>query len=436
MKHNYYSLFIFCMVSFFTNAQDIVYNFDTDTEGWVKIASATTEVTQSNGTLVVGTNISNYGGTLSPELNIQDTSYDFLEFVIQNNTTLTGFQLLSYVTGGTVGSTATKTNFEVPADGAFHTIVVAIPSTPGANNGNITNLGVRVTGDPAAGESIVFDAITIKEAAEPSYNGFVKNPNFDDIDGSLGGWSLVGTGCTVAVSTDTNSGTQAAEFTYNANIPSNPPTLFNNYRWSMAPAAIGNIETLTVTWDMKSSDATTLVKVAPRWKMNIVGGSGDRVTYGAPQTATDTYATYSVTRAISNVCADQASPVEGSNCYDTETYDNIELGMSARDGDAGVKVTIDNIISTITGTSLGIESVLFKDDANITVFPNPGNNNITINAPTLVKGIKVINTLGQICIIQSGFSNTLDISQLKSGIYILKILQDNGTSSTKRFIKQ
>tara|TARA_B100000767_G_scaffold275375_1_gene312045 strand:+ start:2604 stop:3923 length:1320 start_codon:yes stop_codon:yes gene_type:complete len=439
MKKNYILLFIFSITSLLVNAQDITYDFDSDAEGWIKIASATTVISQSNGTLVVGGDVNNYGGITSPDLNINEVDYDYVELVIQNNTSITGFQLMNYVSGGLVGGTAAKTNFDIPTDGAYHTILVVIPSTPAANNGVITNLGIRIKGNPAVGDSFVFDSITIKEAATSTYTGFVENPNFDDVDGLLGAWNLIGTGVTVGVSTDATSGSQAAEFTFSANIPTNPPTLFNGYRWSMDPGAIGNVESLVLTWDMKYSDNPNdvVVKIAPRWKLNIAsGGTGDRTTYGAAKTATDTYATYTVTKTLSNNCAGQTTPNEGTNCFDTETYDNIELGMSARDGAAGVKLTIDNIITTITGTSLGIENINAKDDINITVYPNPSTEVITIDSPLIIKGIKAVNLLGQVMIVQNGYSNTLNVSGLKAGIYILKINQENGVISTKRFIKK
>ena len=117
MKKNYILLFFIGLTTLFSQAQDIVYSFDTtdDTEEWIRIPSQTTAVTQSEGTLIVGTDITNFGGIMSPDLNLSDTDYEFVELVVQNNTSFTGFQLLSYVTGGNVGNTASKTNFEISA---------------------------------------------------------------------------------------------------------------------------------------------------------------------------------------------------------------------------------------------------------------------------------------------------------------------------------
>ena len=439
MKKNYILLFIICLTTLFSQAQDIVYSFDTtdDTEEWIRIPSQTTAVTQSEGTLIVGTDITNFGGIMSPDLNLSDTDYEFVELVVQNNTSFTGFQLLSYVTGGNVGNTASKTNFEISADGNFHTILVAIPATPSDNNGVITALGIRVKGDAAEGESLVFDSITIKKAVEPTFDGFVKNPNFDDVEGILGGWSMSGSGGTFAVSNDTTTGNQAAEFTFENEIATNPTTLFNNYRWAIDPA-VDNSQSVTITWDMKYTDnpGDVQVSVIPRWKKNIAsGGSGDRVTYGTQKNATADWAEYSFTRTISSDCSSQDTPEEGTNCYDTETYDDIELGMAVKFGATGVKLLMDNIRTSIQETVLGTENNI-KDALSISVYPNPATDIITIKTPTKIKEIKAINILGQVTIDQNGPSEKLNISSLKSGIYILKIMQENGSIATKRFIKK
>jgi hypothetical protein len=439
MKKNYILLFIIGLITLFSQAQDIVYSFDTtdDTEEWIRIPSQTTAVTQSEGTLIVGTDITNFGGIMSPDLNLSDTDYEFVELVVQNNTSFTGFQLLSYVTGGNVGNTASKTNFEISADGNFHTILVAIPATPSDNNGVITALGIRVKGDAAEGESLVFDSITIKKAVEPTFDGFVKNPNFDDVEGILGGWSMSGSGGTFAVSNDTTTGNQAAEFTFENEIATNPPTLFNNYRWAIDPA-VDNSQSVTITWDMKYTDnpGDVQVSVIPRWKKNIAsGGSGDRVTYGTQKNATADWAEYSFTRTISSDCSSQDTPEEGTNCYDTETYDDIELGMAVKFGATGVKLLMDNIRTSIQETALGTENNI-KDALSISVYPNPATDIITIKTPTKIKEIKAINILGQVTIDQNGPSEKLNISSLKSGIYILKIMQENGSIATKRFIKK
>ena len=434
--------------------EDILYGFNTDgdTEGWQKIPGSTT-VSASGGTLIMGGDISNYGGTMtgtsisagSPEteLGLNDTDYDYIEIVIQNNTSIGppangqgNFQLLSYVSGGNAGNTAGKQNFTVPPDGQFYTMIVFLPQTPSANNGIISNLGVRVKGNPNDGESFVIDQITIK-SLDPTYNGFVQNPDFEDLSGDFGNWSVSGTGVTASISNDATSGTQSAEITFAQTI-TQAPTLYNNYRWTADEGTtISNVQRATVTWDMKYTDNPDGLptQIAPRWKMNIAtsgsGSSGDRITYGAQVDATDTWATYTRTRTIAAACADVA---EGAACYDDETYSNIELGLAAKGGAPGVKLLVDNVITSITATSLGTFDIDVDETFDIKVYPNPVSDILNVKSNSEIIAMDVVNMLGQVVIKQFGRSNSLNVSTLSPGLYILKTKNENSTESIKRFI--
>ena len=434
--------------------EDIFYGFNTDgdTEGWQKIPGSTT-VSASGGTLIMGGDISNYGGTItgtsisagSPEteLGLNDSDYDYVEIVIQNNTSIGppangqgNFQLLSYVSGGSAGNTAGKQNFTVPADGQFYTMIVFLPQTPAANNGIISNIGVRVKGNPLENESFVIDQITIK-SLDPTYNGFVQNPDFEDISGDLGNWSVSGTGVTVGISNDATSGTQSAEVTF-ADAITQAPTLYNNYRWTADEGTtLSNVQRATVTWDMKYTDnpGDIPTQIAPRWKMNIAtsgsGSSGDRITYGAQVNATADWATYTRTRTIAAACADVA---EGAACYDDETYSNIELGLAAKGGASGVKILIDNVITSITATSLGTSDIDVYETPDIKVYPNPVTDILNVKSNSEIIAMDVVNMLGQVVIKQFGRSNSLNVSTLSPGLYILKTKNENSSESIKRFI--
>ena len=434
--------------------EDILYGFNTDgdTEGWQKIPGSTT-VSASGGTLIMGGDISNYGGTMTgtsisagapeTELGLNDTDYDYIEIVIQNNTSIGppangqgNFQLLSYVSGGNAGNTAGKQNFTVPPDGQFYTMIVFLPQTPSANNGIISNLGVRVKGNPNDGESFVIDQITIK-SLDPTYNGFVQNPDFEDLSGDFGNWSVSGTGVTASISNDATSGTQSAEITFAQTI-TQAPTLYNNYRWTADEGTtISNVQRATVTWDMKYTDNPDGLptQIAPRWKMNIAtsesGSSGDRITYGAQVDATDTWATYTRTRTIAAACADVA---EGAACYDDETYSNIELGLAAKGGAPGVKLLVDNVITSITATSLGTFDIDVDETFDIKVYPNPVSDILNVKSNSEIIAMDVVNMIGQVVIKQFGRSNSLNVSTLSPGLYILKTKNENSTESIKRFI--
>jgi len=73
--------------------------------------------------------------------------------------------------------------------------------------------------------------------------------------------------------------------------------------------------------------------------------------------------------------------------------------------------------------------------ANVSVYPNPVNDIATIDAPGLnIKSVNVINTLGQT--IYTGTTDKVNMSQLQSGIYIVRVEFDNNQIAVKKIIKK
>ena len=138
---------------------------------------------------------------------------------------------------------------------------------------------------------------------------------------------------------------------------------------------------------------------------------------------------------MSNTCAGATEPEEGVNCFDTEIYTDLEVGIAAKGGDTGVVLYIDNIVTTITASSLGIEEINLQDNASISLFPNPANDFITVKSSSEIVSMKAVNMLGQIVIIQTGNSNNLNISTLSPGLYVLKLVDSKGLKTQKQFIK-
>jgi len=97
-------------------------------------------------------------------------------------------------------------------------------------------------------------------------------------------------------------------------------------------------------------------------------------------------------------------------------------------GDLVVNVTSDGLLST------GEETFL---DNDITLFPNPAVNDLTISSREVIEDVRVYNISGQV-VLEKSVNTTddlLDVSRLTSGIYLMQITS-NGTSVTKKFIKR
>lgn len=94
------------------------------------------------------------------------------------------------------------------------------------------------------------------------------------------------------------------------------------------------------------------------------------------------------------------------------------------------------LFSGNTTAVLAVDRVNYKEDASITLYPNPVNDVLTINSPLKIESLEVFNLLGQKILFSNGSSKTLNTSGLAKGMYIIKVAQENNVISTKRFIKQ
>ncbi|TXE12792.1 T9SS type A sorting domain-containing protein [Seonamhaeicola algicola] len=80
--------------------------------------------------------------------------------------------------------------------------------------------------------------------------------------------------------------------------------------------------------------------------------------------------------------------------------------------------------------SLSTETSLLK---NISLYPSPFKNHVNINVPsnTNIKAIKIYNTLGKTVFSTIKNTKTLELHQLKSGMYILNLQTNVGNASFK-----
>ena len=103
--------------------------------------------------------------------------------------------------------------------------------------------------------------------------------------------------------------------------------------------------------------------------------------------------------------------------------------------------------STITGNGGALfspnnenDTVLSTNDfsnVNFSIYPNPSNTgNVTITSTIIdAMTVQVFDVLGKQVIIQRVTNNNLDVSNLRSGLYIVKITQNNASVTKKLVIK-
>lgn len=106
--------------------------------------------------------------------------------------------------------------------------------------------------------------------------------------------------------------------------------------------------------------------------------------------------------------------------------------------------TVDTLLDTLMANNRScammtvMEFVTVKEAAakagDISVYPNPARNNITVSSADIVSKVELCNLQGQKVIVQVGSGNKtdIDISQVAPGMYILKV---NG-SYVSRVVKE
>jgi len=93
-----------------------------------------------------------------------------------------------------------------------------------------------------------------------------------------------------------------------------------------------------------------------------------------------------------------------------------------------------NYIEFYYDAPLGLEDINLADEKSIRLSPNPVLDILSIKSLSIIKKLEVFNLLGQKVIVKEN-TNSLNVNKLKSGAYILKIVDENDAVSTKKFIK-
>lgn len=132
-------------------------------------------------------------------------------------------------------------------------------------------------------------------------------------------------------------------------------------------------------------------------------------------------------------------PLSNVNSSDWEVTSNITTGGSARisdNGGAWQAIGYDAVFE-ISGecASLGTDD-LVKSDFNF--YPNPVKNTLTINAENNITSVAIYNMAGQIVQNQklNSSNSTFNLSNLSTGIYLVKAVLENGQIETFKIVKK
>lgn len=122
-------------------------------------------------------------------------------------------------------------------------------------------------------------------------------------------------------------------------------------------------------------------------------------------------------------------------------YDTLGLELSfiaavSRNGKYLGGIAIDWDLETYVGIVIELDIDLAVDGPSktneITVYPNPVTDLVSITSNEIVNSVEVFNLLGQkMMTIRDIQNNQLDVSSMESGVYILKAISNSGFNTTK-----
>jgi hypothetical protein len=95
------------------------------------------------------------------------------------------------------------------------------------------------------------------------------------------------------------------------------------------------------------------------------------------------------------------------------------------------------VTNTATTTIAALSNPSFEFANYFNLYPNPTKNELNINLKLAVEinSIQIYNTIGQLVAVQTGNALKVDVSNLKTGNYFIKINTNEGFSSSQ-FIKE
>lgn len=129
---------------------------------------------------------------------------------------------------------------------------------------------------------------------------------------------------------------------------------------------------------------------------------------------------------------------DGYVAFKIKTKSNLEVGDTFSNS-ASIYFDYNAPIETNTALT-SIQALLqsdFEFDSNFELAPNPVSSilGIKVKSDVTITAINIYNTLGQLVFVATNPKETIDVSNLKQGNYLIRILSNKGITTSK-FIKQ
>ncbi|QHI39248.1 hypothetical protein IMCC3317_46530 [Kordia antarctica] len=405
-----------------------VFDFEVDKGGWdaeFKMISADLDATTGRNTLKCVRENNNATLALAPgTATIDPTTKNYLKLVIKNESNATILRVKAITTDGSDNTMQFSISNN---DTEFKTYAFDLDSYATWANATTTMEEVKLlfrVGHNATEGAIFIDEIEFFTFnAMPTFERILQNPSFDDVPFGSSIWNPNSGNTFVSSNVTTDSprtGTQSFRHAFSA-MPTATHFVFNDYVHDFGTAQTEDIGgSLWVRVERPSTPG-----VSPTIEIQGQVRTGTTTVVGSLTTQSQNVASTKTDGTWEKITFANVTPAPN---YTTAQF---RYGILATNLQAGDIVYVDDLEAGLASTLTIGENTLNK----FSIYPNPVKNTLNINSQDAISNVAVYDLLGKMAISSTNVNNTLDVSELSNGVYIIKLTSNVGVS-TKRFIKE
>ncbi len=374
--------------------------FDSDVSGWIEnngtVTFNGTEGSAAAGSLQLVTTVANGRAQSSPNTAPSSGAGNYLLTFKVKGTTGNKVQASIFQAGVSSGAQLTLT-------GGWDTYSFTFTGVTTAN------MNIRLIGKEA-GTTYFFDDVEFTPLS--TEDAFVVNPNFE----TTTDWTIDGAESTLSyITTTPQEGSQSGRLTFDVNQTANQfieNTVFNLGE-TVSPTEISS------TFWVRANKAGAQVQLT----YSLYDAAGTLI-------SNNNTATYTI------VAADTWEEVTFNKPI-TDSFNQIEYRIKVRSQSnalAGDTFDFDQITASFSFPTLSNED--FESVSTVfTVYPNPAKDIVTINGNSNLSAISIYDITGKKVLSTTKLvNNTLNISSLNSGLYLLKMKDIKGAIATKKLV--
>jgi hypothetical protein len=133
------------------------------------------------------------------------------------------------------------------------------------------------------------------------------------------------------------------------------------------------------------------------------------------------------------------NPIPGSTNQSIEVFTGLTYSvLTTINGctEMSSQITIDGYVGIGGESPCNLGNVDIEKPLEIDIFPNPAQNILNFQTLEIIKKVSIIDLLGQEVNTNQLSTNSLDVSNLSQGIYIIKVIGENDKTFSTKFVKQ